>query len=81
MDVGNSFLMMKGGVMIKIPIDLWLKYGRKMEVIGNRVLELARDTRMDVEPMEVEMRMWNMILTDMEIVQAGKNLGGEFQVI
>lgn len=67
--------------MLKINIDLWLKHGEKMNVIGHRVLELARDAGLDVDEMEIDLKMWNMVLSDMIIVQAGRNIGGDFEVV
>ncbi len=67
--------------MLKIPIDLWLKYGEKMEAVGNKLLEFARDGGGSIDEIEVVLKMWNMILADMRVVQAGRNLGGTFEVI
>ncbi len=67
--------------MLKINIDLWLKYGEKMEELGNKFLEGSRDVRGNTDEVEVVLKIWGMILTDMGIVQASRNLGGTFEVV
>ena len=67
--------------MLKINIDMWLKYGEKMNDVGHKALELSRDAGEDIEKLEVVLKMWRMIVSDMTIVQASRNLGGTFEVV
>lgn len=67
--------------MVKINIDVWLKYVQQMYRMGSRFLKLAKDVGMDTEEVEVQMKMWEMTVSDMEIVQAGRNCGSEFEVV
>lgn len=67
--------------MLTIPIDLWLVYARKMNDAAHRVRELSVDCGEEVEELDVYLKMWKMILCDMEVVQAGKKVGAQFEVI